>query len=298
MDEIQGSDYEKERENAKNLDRDITEIACLSYRPGTTGKNSPDGVNPLMKYSKVVYEFNSYSTRFHNDAAPPKHNINPLWVDSVFSPVFIQLVQRMAPSYVHVPLGNAREDDEDEDKGPPAHLQVTQIRMKYQQKAGENYCLGYSMASCLHYMGFVKEAKQLHLVCKQWAHLPGGRSLQMLSLFMQKNVKVIGDCLLFQQRTSNRRKKSVRKLTPKCLYDELTPYPTVVLLEGSDGSVDHAVTVIDNLVFDSTVQHPLRVCLESLKWICGGEVESIVAARRFFRPHGTKQKLNREVKHY
>ena len=42
----------------------------------------------------------------------------------------------------------------------------------------------------------------------------------------------------------------------------------VVVLRGMDNSISHAVTVIDDLVFDSTQEYALKLTMESLDFIC------------------------------
>ena len=58
----------------------------------------------------------------------------------------------------------------------------------------------------------------------------------------------------------------------------------------------HAVCVIDNLIFDSTQKHPLRLCQESLDWICGEDgCADIYFAVRFHENYKTKRKLKRQM---
>ena len=47
-----------------------------------------------------------------------------------------------------------------------------------------------------------------------------------------------------------------------------TIYPTLVIPSGNDGSTGHAVCVVDDLIFDSTQENALKLCRESLDWIC------------------------------
>ena len=47
--------------------------------------------------------------------------------------------------------------------------------------------------------------------------------------------------------------------------------PRIVLLKGNDGSMNHAVTVVDDLIFDSTQKFALKKCKESFDWCCGDE---------------------------
>ena len=39
--------------------------------------------------------------------------------------------------------------------------------------------------------------------------------------------------------------------------------------KGKDAGVNHAVCVVDDLIFDSTQHFTLKLCHESFDWICG-----------------------------
>ena len=43
----------------------------------------------------------------------------------------------------------------------------------------------------------------------------------------------------------------------------------MVVPQGKDDSVGHAVCVVDDLIFDSTQKYALKLTKESLDWICG-----------------------------
>ena len=57
---------------------------------------------------------------------------------------------------------------------------------------------------------------------------------------------------------------------------------------GKDGSSNHAITVVNDLVFDSTQPRAMKLKMETLDWICGkGGINYILEAFRF--EHGWKQ---------
>ncbi|WP_288992857.1 hypothetical protein, partial [uncultured Marinobacter sp.] len=59
-----------------------------------------------------------------------------------------------------------------------------------------------------------------------------------------------------------------------------------------DGANNHSFVVVDDLIFDSTQSCALKLCRESLDWICGeGGIASIDVALRFNRGYRTKEKL-------
>ena len=73
------------------------------------------------------------------------------------------------------------------------------------------------------------------------------------------------------------------------LLTNLTIFPTMVIPMGGDKSVGHAVCVVDDLIFDSTQKFALKLCKDSLDWICGEDgCKEIYSAIRFHQKSGTK----------
>ncbi len=65
----------------------------------------------------------------------------------------------------------------------------------------------------------------------------------------------------------------------------------------NDGSNNHAFVVVDDLIFDSTQTHAMKLCRESLDWICGEKrIASINIALRFNQSFGTKEELQHKEK--
>jgi hypothetical protein len=78
-------------------------------------------------------------------------------------------------------------------------------------------------------------------------------------------------------------------------------YPTLVIPLGRDGSVSHAVCVVDDLIFDSTQPWALKCVEESLSWVCNcGEkgFVDISLAVRFERPFKTKKLVRQGNKNW
>ena len=83
-----------------------------------------------------------------------------------------------------------------------------------------------------------------------------------------------------------KRKKQKAKLFVETICPQLTPYPTVVIPMGKDGSISHAVCVVDDLIFDSTQRSALKLTHKSFHWISGnlGTHDEVYGAMRFERP--------------
>ena len=100
----------------------------------------------------------------------------------------------------------------------------------------------------------------------------------------------------FNVRTS---KKVVRRrMSAEELCKERTIYPTLVVLRCKNGATNHSVTVVDDLIFDSTQSHAMKLCQESLDWICSinDGYEAIHAAYRFNGTEDPPKKLVRKQK--
>ena len=111
---------------------------------------------------------------------------------------------------------------------------------------------------------------------------------------MRQFVPCIGDCMAFNLRTKN---KKIKHLSIQDLIEIKTRFPTLVIPYGKDGSNNHSFVVVDNLIFDSTQAYAMKLCRESLDWICGNDgIASIKVALHFNMSHGTKAKLQHQEK--
>ena len=63
-----------------------------------------------------------------------------------------------------------------------------------------------------------------------------------------------------------------------------TPYPTLVLPLGRDGSISHAITIVDDILIDSTQKQALKKCAEAFDWAVGSTCDGIYLAIRFQHP--------------
>ena len=112
---------------------------------------------------------------------------------------------------------------------------------------------------------------------------------------MEQSVKKIGRAVAYGHSIRSRGNK--RELTLDSLLTELSPYPTVVIPVGKDGSTSHAICVVDDIIFDSTEANALYLKEESLNHICGREgIHGIHKAYRFGTSIGCKH-WKREVFH-
>ena len=85
------------------------------------------------------------------------------------------------------------------------------------------------------------------------------------------------------EQTQKRKKEDI---TIPTLVQKYTPYPTIVVPLGNNGSISHAITVVDDLVFDSTQKYALTLSHKYFHWICGGlgTSDQVWGTIRFNRP--------------
>jgi hypothetical protein len=129
----------------------------------------------------------------------------------------------------------------------------------------------------------------------EWTSLPGDVVFDQLRDIMKEVLPESGQCMIFNKGHGHSRKNiSVADLI--CCR---TPYLTVVHPKGNDGSADHAVCVVDDLIFDARFSHALKLCDDTFKWVCGPKsVCQLGHVLRFFLPHGVKKtKQERVMRH-
>jgi hypothetical protein len=160
-----------------------------------------------------------------------------------------------------------------------------------------NYCLPYAVASCLNYMGHVREAQRVAAAAPDLIYLPGNVVIGKLRTIMQEVLPEVGQCRIFNKRHGQRQKKKV-ELTVNNLIRCRTPHLMVVSPKGVDGSADHAVCVVDHIVFDARLSRALKLCDETLMWVCRPKgVSELGSVHRFCLPHGVKKrKLEHEMR--
>jgi hypothetical protein len=186
-------------------------------------------------------------------------------------------------------IGKARYEN---DKAP-GELLVPKIKIKYPQN-DRDQCFICGVASSLYYCGLKQASHEICQGAQKFEFITKPQALKELRHVMRELVPCIGDCMVFNVRTKN---KKNNELTIQDLLEIKTSYPTLVIPYGKDGSNNHSFVVVDNLIFDSTQKHAMKLCRESLDWICGDDgMASINVALRFNRSHGTKERLQHKSK--
>ena len=227
----------------------------------------------------MVHQYNYFkgkSAQKHEFA----NQLTPQWCEHIFELEFTQLCRKFPGVWIEVPVGNASNIG-----AIPSFLQ-SDVDLKYQQN-DKNYCVTYSLASALYYIQEVDAAKQIADSAAALASLPGELVLdefrqQMLFAF-PKN----GECQIFNK--AKRKKPKHGKRTKEMSVTDLlypSPYVTLVIPKGVDGSSDHAICVVDDLIFDARYPRALRLNIKSLNSICGNlGLEKLGVVFQFCEPY-------------
>jgi hypothetical protein len=164
------------------------------------------------------------------------------------------------------------------DGPPPAHL-TTKVKTLYEQH-NNPFCLSYSLASCLFYCGFRSAAEWLYAGAKELAQQKMTPQLKTIVEFMPNNAPTIGIATYYEKRPSGNH-RSKRPMTWNDLFTDITPYPTLVIPVRSNGRMNHAFCVVDDLIFDASTPYALKLTMESVRWIFDDDDVEIFMALRF-----------------
>jgi hypothetical protein len=83
-----------------------------------------------------------------------------------------------------------------------------------------------------------------------------------------------------------------------------SPHPTVVTLEGVDGGTQHAVTLVDGLIFDANCARALTMSQENLDYCCStddtqGKFKQVYFGYTFMEhPNTKKPRLSKLTKQF
>jgi hypothetical protein len=296
MEDAKKGDKQKQRVIADN--HCVKEMKSLCYvpakwRPGfePTKKDLlsnialPAWQTPLVKAHFLGLQKNPKS-EYPKKIGP----LNPEWIKHFFKGVFVQLVMLKPNHWWPMVIGNARNADADK---APTELMVLKLKIKYPQHELDQ-CLIRGVASSLYYCGLKEMSWKVSGTAHKFECLTKTLALKELRNVMQEYVPCIGKCTVYNVRAKN---KKIKQLSIEDLIEHKTRFPTVVIPYGKDGSNNHSFVVVDDLIFDSTQTHPMKLCRESLDWICGEKgMASINIALRFNQSVGTKEKLQNKEK--
>jgi hypothetical protein len=119
----------------------------------------------------------------------------------------------------------------------------------------KEYCLTFSVASAMRYIGLRTEAEKVGAHAGRINQFPGDLALLKVVELVRECAPQIGGYKAFNPNT---KKKGAQKLSLDELVCQRMPCLTIVQPIGNDGSQDHIVTVVDDLVFDTRLPVVLK----------------------------------------
>jgi hypothetical protein len=276
------------------------QIAKLKFEQGRSREDPPEGAknrryalftkrNAPRGVITFEHEYNFFKG-MKADNTIMDIQLNPAWCENVFELVFTQLCRLHPGNWFHVPIGSTH--------GVPGVVTsppFTSVAVRYQQK-DRDYRLPYLVALCLNYMGHVVEARKVAAAAPDFVSLPGDVAIERLRAIMMGVLPQMGQCMVWNVR-KRRRNQSRKEMLVGEIVQSMTPHLTVEHPKGMDGSSDHAVCVVDDIVFYASFTHALKLREESFDWVCGprgmAELGQVI---RFCLPHGVpKRKRERPV---
>ena len=208
--------------------------------------------------------------------------LNPSWVKDKFTPKFVEFLQLAASrrntknSWIDVPVG-----------APLANIASTQsldlsIHVQYTQN-NHSTCLFKGCASAFHFHGMRLLASTISSTAGKYTDKPSHEQLEhLVSIVKQAQPKT---------RVQKWFKKT-KAMTLDVLADKSSNV-TVVIPLGKDGGVQHAVTILDDHIFDSTQAYAMHLTKESLDWCCNNSqgYRRVYMAVRFTMPKSPPAKF-------
>ena len=195
-----------------------------------------------------------------------RQNVEPAWVKDVFDKVIVQDIMWRPRTFVDVPIGTRPKSQETvSSPGGPV--------IRFRQHDNKT-CVFKSMACALHYLDKHNAANALSTLAVHTERKHGKGLINYLYETMEAHVPEIAD---------GQKWNTSKKLEKFDVMANISKYPTLLQLLGTDGGIQHAVTTVDNWIFDSAEEYALALTLENLNKCCGPNVglDKIWAAYRF-----------------
>ena len=230
--------------------QDYNQVVCLRYHKPVRNVAESGSTDPDTGW----YEGRLKATR-KGEEGKVVRNIQKDWVQYHFQSTFVQLVNRKPMKWVQV-IPGFREGTAKE-VSPGTNLPA----IKFRQRSGERTCIGKGLASALFHAGEMKIAQSF---CDQASKL--GRTETWLDTVKKTLKKKSG---WYVRRTWAATVGGACKYRIAELMGEKKNMMTLVIPQGSDGGIEHALVVYEGYIFDAIENYALPVTMENLNWCCG-----------------------------
>ena len=236
---------------------------CCFWRRSTTILTRKIPVN--MKESQlnqIRYDANTnfYEGMIHYAVAKNNvrrcENLDNAWVKQNFEKEFLQQLKKKAGTtrkFFKVPPGNASTSPEVPKRILNMSLPVTVFR----QSANEKSCLLMSFANAIHFRGFEQESWKIFNRCSD------EKAEYVLEIFKQFR-DIIKEIFPHHKLES-----LASSIDTNFLISNINSNFKSVAVLSSDGDSMHSITIWKDIIFDSTLERALPLCIESFHFIVG-----------------------------
>ena len=253
------------------------------YLAGMTGEQRAAQIeyDEEVKQAKYLgmlsngYEFAIKRPDRDNPDALVVEKVNEGWVQNNFSEEFVKEVQihnsAQGPSqggmgkFLPIPVGNTLANKGNLD---PNWL-VLSVPIKYQQ-GNRKFCLVFSLCSALHTMGLEFGASAIAAQAVRISDQNRDTQLAEIRRLVEEHCPEVGRPEILCNKLVAQKKRKKKQLTMKEIVQLRSPFPILVLPEGTDGSVNHAFCVMGSMIFDSTLKFALESKYHTVDWLMVG----------------------------
>ena len=282
----------------KKITKSLLEQAQRNYKNGNP--NDPTGsAEKTIDVKKDIFTYKlgmcqlcslmydnakkCYKGRYYTDIEGPAKQkktatttLTTDWVKDNFSKEFIASIQAIANKkkrFLYVPPGKARpskkcktEEQTNLDCASP---------IAYPQE-NRPTCVTSSLASCMRQLGYLVFARLIENYGREFIkdHTKNqSKSVNYLVTHLRNNVPDFANVWIHKPLPSD---YDIWK-------DRKPQQPKLIQIHGSDGAVNHAVTIWNNLIFDSNLDHAVPLNRKNLEDCCDAVYQGILLGFVFVR---------------
>ena len=238
----------------------------------------------IEQFSKAVYDPTKKVFRLMREGNNKKtYEKSRDWMLSNFEEKYVnEVIDRSTRfddhKFVRVPIGDTKDSKPsfqgvEESKSPNVHF----------QQGDKKLCALYSFSSVLAYTGHTKIAEELNHALQDREEMGSLSEIYAIADFLQTTKLKYLQPKIFKRKKLN-------------ILEDKKDYPTIVVLEGSDGSVSHAISTFGEWIFDANLQHAQKISKKILDWCvsspdCPTEFRCVNIAIRFQKDPKSKKQL-------
>jgi hypothetical protein len=163
---------------------------------------------------------------------------------------------------------------------PSVHVNLSTWKIPVYQQLGKDSCMFSAASSAFNYFGD-----------------PMAHELLTKNIISSMSVSNRLDALtsLLYNKQCRYNAKKYKRGTFNVLED-ISCFPTVLVLEGSDGAINHSVTVAGCWLFDSNTRYAQRISLPILDWCCSTDFAKVQFSNVFSATRFKHRKPRKEWK--